>query len=275
MIDLRQLAQHAPVTLAILAIYLLVATLTNPFDPPPEALERFGACIGLRVAEGEAWRLLTYAFLHGGLLHLLCNGWFLLVIGPMLEVALGPWRYFALYVAGALGGGLAGDWANGPLVPLVGGSGALFGMLGAMLAMHVRHGRNWTDFLEDRGARSVISLIVANLALGLLIPYVSNAGHAGGLVAGFVASFCFLARGRHAPDRVSRLIQAGWLTLTASLVLWTLEPFPREDALVLAADRAPDRAAAEPFVRALERRIAAGEAADLRWALGELLRLRR
>lgn len=252
MIELGNLPRVAPVTTVVLAAYLLLAVATNPFDPPLEQLVRFGACVPMLVADYEVWRLLTHAFLHGGIVHLAFNTYALFTIGPQLEVALGPVRFALLYVAGAIAGGIAGTLWHDPISFLVGGSGALFGMLGAALSIQMRYGRTWTDFLEQQSGRSLLTMVGVNLLLGLLIPVVSNAAHIGGLLGGFVAAFCFLDRGRHAPDRTARWIQAGWLLLLASLLLWSMFPFPRVDALAWAKERASTPDAQASFDEAID-----------------------
>ncbi len=242
MIELGNLPRIAPVTTVVLAAYLLLAVATGPFEPDFDKLLQLGACMPMLVADYEVWRLLTHAFLHGGIVHLAFNTYALFAIGPQLEVALGPVRFALLYVTGAIAGGVAGSLWHSPVTHLVGGSGALFGMLGAALSIQMRYGRTWTDFLEQQSGRSLLTMVGVNLLLGLLIPVVSNAAHVGGLIGGFVATFCFLDRGRHAADRTARWIQAGWIALLASLVLWAMFPFPRMDALAWARERSRDLA---------------------------------
>ena len=118
---------------------------------------------------------------------------------------MGSLRYAILYVVAALGGGIAGMLWHSPLAPLVGGSGALFGMFGAAVAVVMREGRGQLDFLDHHGGRRLIGLIGINLVLGFLIPVVSNAGHIGGLVAGFVCTYLFLDRGRAGTDTITRV----------------------------------------------------------------------
>ena len=173
-----------------------MAFLTDPVEPTREQLLEHGAAVGIFVQGGEPWRLLTHAFLHGSLIHLAFNTFFLIQIGPMLERRMGGVKFALLYTVAAVSGGIVASLWNAPYVCLVGGSGALFGMLGAAVAINLRSGRHLLDFLDYHGPRQLLGLIAINLFLGLVIPFVSNAAHIGGLVSGFTLSFCFLERQR-------------------------------------------------------------------------------
>ena len=157
---------RTPVTFVILLAYLTLAFLTDPVSPSRETLIDHGAAVGVLVQDGESWRLLTHAFLHGGFLHLAFNGYFLFAFGPQIEQRLGSLRFTALYVVTAVGGGVAAALWNEPVVVLVGGSGALFGMFGAAIALFMREGQTHLDFLNYQGPRAVVSLVAFNLVLG-------------------------------------------------------------------------------------------------------------
>jgi rhomboid protease GluP len=218
----------APVTATVLFAYLLVALLADPLDPSLSDLVRYGALVPALAAGGEPWRMLSHAFVHGGFLHLLFNTMVLVMFGPLLEERLGSARLFLLYWLGALGGAVvATPTSQSPEVALedgpwfqatVGGSGALFGLLGAALASVMRQGRHLLEFLDYYGPRQLLLMILLNFALGLMVPVISNAAHFGGLVTGFAFVFWFVEPGRRAPDRVQRLIQAGCVAL---FVFWT------------------------------------------------------
>lgn len=211
------------------------------------------AAVGYLVQQGEPWRLLGHAFVHGGLLHVLLNAGSLVALGPPLERWLGSPRFAVLYLVGALGGGVAGVFWHGPWTPLLGGSGALFAMMGAVLALNMRGGRHLLDFLEHGGARSFLGLVLANLVLGWVIPNVSNAAHLGGLLAGFVVTFCFLHRGQLLADRASRAARIGWLLLLLSTTLYTCIPTTRPDYLwARAMDSNTDPARRRAYLAALE-----------------------
>lgn len=248
MSDRRSVLDETPVTLLVALAYVTLAVVT---DFGSGDLVAHGAAVGIRIQDGEVWRLITHAFLHGGLLHLAFNTYFLIVVGPALERSMGSLRFALLYLLSAVGGGIAGSLWHFPMVPLVGGSGALFGMLGAAVALNMRAGRHLLDFLSYQGPRQLIFLIVVNLAIGWLIPVVSNAAHIGGLVAGFVLVFCFLDVGRRKPDRTGRAIQGGWIALYAAALLYACEPVLRWDHLLTRFEAAPSQEEGRAAARAL------------------------
>lgn len=220
--------EETPCTWITAIVYGTLAVLTDLVAPTTRALIEHGAAAGLLIAD-EPWRLFTYAFLHGGLLHLGFNTYFLVLVGPQLERAIGSTRFALLYAVAAIGGAVAGTAFGSPVTPLVGGSGALFGMMGALVALMMRRGRTQLEFLSYHPARSLLTLIAANLLLGWMLPMVSNSAHIGGLISGFVLVYVFLERGRQGVDAAGRMVQAAWVGLFAAAVLWSAAPVPRWD----------------------------------------------
>ena len=215
--------EDAPVTWIILIVYLAAAAWTGLLDPTTESLVSHGAAVGLLLPD-EPWRLVSHAFLHGGLIHLAFNSMALTWVGPTLERALGGTRFALLYFITAIAGGIMGSLFQPEITPLVGGSGALFGMFGGTIALFTRMGRSQLEFLDYHGPRSILGLVAANLVIGFLLPMVSNAAHIGGLIAGFVLTYLFYARGRTGPDGLTRIIQAGWIALFLAGMLYTARP---------------------------------------------------
>jgi rhomboid protease GluP len=230
-------ADETPVTLLVALAYVTLAFLTDPFHPTLAQLVHYGALRPVDVADGQAWRLLSHAFLHGGLLHLGVNTMSLLTIGPLLERSIGPVRFAVVYVVTAIAGGVAGSWAMPPLAPLVGGSGALFGMMGALLGLLARSGRHSGDFFGNHAARALMGNIVLNLVVSFLIPNISNAAHVGGMVAGFLLVLVFLDPGRRGPTLVLQLWRAALAALFAAAVFEALMPVTRPDWLLLRWER--------------------------------------
>jgi membrane associated rhomboid family serine protease len=150
-----------------------------------------GALYGPLVAEGEWWRLITSAFLHGGLIHLAFNMLFLWWFGRRLEAYVGPARYIGIYLVSALAGA-AGALLVEPNVPTVGASGAVFGILGAGLVLE--RGKGVAIF----GGQALF-LIVVNLALSFVLSNVSVGGHIGGVIGGALAMLALEHMGRHRP----------------------------------------------------------------------------
>jgi rhomboid protease GluP len=209
-----------------------MAVVTDAMAPETAQLIRYGACRAVDVADGEPWRLLTYAFLHANLLHLGVNFYSLMVLGPLVERSIGSLRFLLLYVVGAIGGGVGGCLWHNPLAPLVGGSGALFAMLGAIVALLARGGRDPLEFTRQHAGKNVLGTIAVNLAFGLLIPVVSNAGHIGGLLAGFALTYWFL-RPPRTPERGLRATQIAVAIAFAGATFAVLWPVTRFDRLLL------------------------------------------
>ena len=145
-----------------------------------------GQIIG--VAQGQYYRLLTSAFLHAGITHILFNMFALAQIGPVLERALGRSRYLALYLLSALGGSVAAFLLAPLNQPSVGASGAIFGLFGAYYVVARRLG-------GETGP--IVILLVVNLVITFSVPNIDWRAHLGGLVTGAVlaAAFSYAPRG--------------------------------------------------------------------------------
>lgn len=248
---LRKL-DEIPVTLVTAVAYVTLFVVCKPFEAPEEfhtRLEHYGWLTGRLAAGGEPWRLLAYAFLHGSVLHLLVNLASLMSLGPMLERSLGSVRFLVLYVVSALGGGLGTCLLYHPNGSVVGGSGALFGMLGCAVAMNMRAGRHLLDFLSFEGPRQLLGMIAINLAIGFWLPFISNTGHVGGLVTGFLVTFLWLRPGPTSVEQRSwRLATAA---LFAGLLFATLQPVTRLDRLASEAEQAAEPQRQRQLLRAL------------------------
>lgn len=161
------------------AVWVLMTVLSrNPYGAGGPVLEQ-GALWGPSVAAGEWWRLVSGAFLHSGIFHLGMNMLLLWFLSQELEPALGRLRFALLYVVSLLGGSL-GVMVIDPLAPTVGASGAVFGLMGALIVLQLRARQNpWQS--------GIGGLVALNLVLTFLIPGISIGGHIGGLLAGAAA----------------------------------------------------------------------------------------
>jgi membrane associated rhomboid family serine protease len=146
-----------------------------------------GLLFGPAVADGDWWRLLTAAFLHGSLLHIGLNMLMLWWIGAPMELAIGRARFLALYLASALAGS-AGALVLTPNGFTVGASGAILGILGAPVVFERQ--RNYVL------GGSALSIVVLNLVFTFAIPNISIGGHVGGLAGGALAGLALSRFGR-------------------------------------------------------------------------------
>lgn len=152
------------------------------------SLSRWGRLLGENpfaghpgVADGEWWRIVTSAFLHGSLFHIGFNMYALWILGNSLEQGVGKLRFGLIYLAGLLGGSfavLAFDFH----VPTLGASGAVLGSAGALAAVLWSRGTSITQ-------TPLGFVLLVNLALPLLVGGISFWGHFGGIAAGFAAGW--------------------------------------------------------------------------------------
>ena len=137
----------------------------------------------------EPWRMLTAGFVHSpdSFWHILLNAYSIYIFGRVIEPMLGPARFLALYLISIFGGSAMVLWLSEPVVPVVGASGAFFGLMGAYLIMLRAIGDN---------SGLLVGLIAVNLAFGFLVPGISWQGHLGGLLAGMAVTAVY-ARTRY------------------------------------------------------------------------------
>ncbi len=163
-----------------------------------------GALVRERVLDGEWWRVITAMFLHGGAAHLIGNMVALFVVGMACEHAFGAGRTAVVY----LGSGIAGaalSMAAGP-GPSVGASGAIFGVLAAVVVVLYRHQHRF--YLRDKRIGVVLALWAGwQILTGFLSPFIDNFAHLGGLAGGAVAALLLSPRltAVHQPDAAARL----------------------------------------------------------------------
>lgn len=183
----------APVTAALIAINVAVFLWVQQKGGADGSQIPFGALSPIHVWAGEYWRVGTYMFLHAGWLHIGVNMYMAAGWATSLERALGARRFLLLYLLSGLAGGCASvisSWLFG-IHTSVGASGALFGVVGAVLALRRRQLRNFAFFVADPGIRSLLVQMGIWTALGLTVLHFDNAAHLGGLVTGFVVTWLF------------------------------------------------------------------------------------
>jgi len=159
------------------------------------------------VADGAYWRLLTVAFVHTQVLHILFNMYALAIFGPLLEQLLGRLRFVALYLTGTLAASVVIYWFTGPVQGTVGASGAIFALFGACIVLLLRRGQD---------VSSLLLLLVINLVITFAVPGISWQGHIGGLLCGLLFGAVF----GYAPRRHRNQVQAAafGLVLAAAVV---------------------------------------------------------
>lgn len=159
----------------------------------------------------EPWRMLTAGFVHdwNGPFHILLNSYAIWIFGRQLEPMLGPLRFLLLYLTSIIGGSVAVLWLSEPGIPVVGASGALFGLMGAYFIVQRSLGGNPTQ---------IFVLIAINFSMGFFVSGISWQGHLGGLVTGLAMALVW-AKNRNPKRLVSRGF--GILLIWISLVVLT------------------------------------------------------
>ncbi len=184
-------ATDALVTKVLIAanviVYLITVVQGNGLNNPGGRLFYDWILYGPLVDHGDWWRLITAAFLHASIIHIGFNMLALWWFGAPVEQYLGRARFIALYFVSGLAGS-AGALVATPQSPTVGASGAIFGILGAMLILE------WQA--TGRLGGNAMTLIVINLALSFAIANISIGGHIGGLIGGILVTLAFARWGR-------------------------------------------------------------------------------
>ena len=169
--------------------------------------------------EFEPWRMLTSAFLHsqGFILHIVLNMYMLWIFGQALEPLLGRIRFLAVYLICAIGGSvgyllLTPAYVPGvPLSGVVGASGAIFGLFGAMLLVQRHRGGD---------TRQLWILIAINGVIGFVIPQIAWQAHLGGLVTGALCAAVIVYTPRGPRQGLLQVVGLAAVVLLLIAVSW-------------------------------------------------------
>ena len=221
---------RAMVTLSLIAantiVFLLLDWEAIRGSRHALTLIQFGAYSHrLVVYDGEYWRLITHTFLHGGSLHLLLNMGVLFIVGNLLERLYGGSRFLVLYLISAIGGSLATLYFVRD-APSVGASGAIFGLMGALVALGLRHKDRLPRGRNRVFVFGLLPFIAIDILLGFIIPHINNAAHLGGLGVGFAAGLVLTpginAKRPTQPKAVQALASGltGMVLACSALAIW-------------------------------------------------------
>jgi rhomboid protease GluP len=234
-----------PVLIALNVTVFVALALAGAgiLTPQPAVHVRWGSNFGPLTADGAWWRLLTSAFVHFGLVHLALNMWVLWDAGRLAERLFDPAAFLFIYVVAAVVASLASVAWN-PWVNSAGASGAIFGVIGA-LVVYMADRSNGVPFAVMRAHRNSLLVFAAySIVFGLIATGVDNAAHLGGLAAGMLLGGLL---GRPALPQPGRRSAARWgIAVAASMLA----------ALALAAgirNMGPEYRAEQAFRDALDR----------------------
>lgn len=186
-----------------------------------------GALVGIYVLNGEWWRIFTSAFLHENFVHITFNMIALWQVGSIVEAIFGMPRMAIMYVISMIGSGLAITYFD-PQIATIGASGAIFGLFGALVAAGLRLGPRGSQMVKQ-----CLGIIVLNVLLGFVPGLnISQSGHIGGLVIGFICGVVFFVNRLPAPPEPQ--------------LAYARPIDPRRDPGVVTIDQPPDLPPAEP-----------------------------
>ena len=178
--------------------------------PGQSGLFEWGAMWGWGLAQGDWWRLVTAAFLHGSLMHIAFNMYALYLFGPQAEHILGRWRFIAAYLTVAVGSSVFVYLFEDPRTATIGASGAVFGLFGLALVFLIKTKQSVNGMLILLAINGVISLQSG----------ISWQGHLGGFITGFVLGLVFAYSPRERRTELHIGAFVGLWLLFALLTSW-------------------------------------------------------
>lgn len=194
----QRLREKTPSLWALYAVVALnvgvwlanVASGMSAFKPETADLFRWGASSASAVVrDGEWWRLVTATVLHGGVVHLALNMWALWVAGTQVARWFGNGQFLLIYWGSALAGSALSLHFSAQRAVSVGASGAVFGVLGALLAGVWQHRERVPKAVVQQLLASQGAFVAISLVQGFTRPGIDNAAHVGGLLAGAVMAW--------------------------------------------------------------------------------------
>ncbi|WP_461811603.1 rhomboid family intramembrane serine protease [Faecalimonas sp.] len=179
------------ITIGIIGINVLVFIWLSFYGMTEDAsymLKHGAMFVPFAFGNQEYYRLITSIFLHFGFPHLMNNMIMLFFLGSILEEELGSFKYLLLYFLSGVAGNILSammDLRTGKFVVSAGASGAIFGIIGALLIIIAKnHGH-----LKTLNGRGMVFMVVCSLYHGFTSTGVDNMAHIGGLVAGILLAF--------------------------------------------------------------------------------------
>jgi rhomboid protease GluP len=182
--------------------------LLSAFSPGDRALLALGAAGTYPWELGRWWTIFTAIYLHGGILHILFNVLWIRQLGPGIEEIYGPRRAVAIFTLSGAFGFVVSNWVGYPLT--IGASGAVFGLLGAIVAYGYKRGGTFGSMvLRQYGYMALMVFILSYFMHG-----VNNAAHAGGFIGGFLCGIGLSFADRRAERGVDSLLAVACIAVT-------------------------------------------------------------
>lgn len=234
--------RRALVTLALIGANVAVALAATHLavETKGSALIRWGALFRPAVENGEWWRIFSAMFLHGGIAHLGVNMLGLYILGHFCEEIFGPGRYFVVYVAGGLAGALGStlNTAQGGLS--VGASGAIMGLLGAVVVVLILRRGAWPEAWRRALLWNLVMLGALQIYIGFQIPVIDNAAHVGGTLGGAAMALLIAPGGLFGRGNLGRAVVAALALAGLGGLGWAMVAVARTP-LTATFDRMPSK----------------------------------
>ncbi|HEY4383653.1 MAG TPA: rhomboid family intramembrane serine protease [Ktedonobacteraceae bacterium] len=180
------------ITYILITVNVIVYLLSLLFP----AIQDYGMQVNGFVMEGQVWRLVTAMFLHADPLHIAVNMLSLFFIGRAVEIYFGPWRYLTIYFLAGIGGDLLFLFTSPPNAAVVGASGAIFGIFGAIGVFYVVNRRALGAYAGNAIGQWLMWLVI-NAVISFSSPDIAIYGHVGGLIIGLILAYILIPRTRH------------------------------------------------------------------------------
>jgi rhomboid protease GluP len=213
--DFARLVTIACVALYVAALLLDPSAALRPrgmldlLSPGDRALWALGMTGAVPWALGRWWTLLTAIYLHGGLLHLVFNLLWIRQLAPAVEELFGGARLVLIFTASGVAGFALSNAAG--VGTTIGASGAVFGLLGAMVA----YGRSRGGAFGMLVVRQYWQWALLLFVMGFLMAGVNNVAHAGGFAGGYLSALLLGHEDRHRASGIHRVAAAAALAVTA------------------------------------------------------------
>lgn len=178
----KPIATYALILINVI-VFILMYLLGNGSEDT-QTLINFGANYVVLTKAGEYYRIITSAFLHIGIFHLLINMYSLYIVGTQVEYFYGKVKYLIIYFFSAIMGSLFTVVLSSANTVAAGASGAIFGLLGSILYFGVKY----RGYIGNSLINQIVPVVILNLIIGFTTPGIGNAAHIGGLIGGYLIS---------------------------------------------------------------------------------------
>jgi rhomboid protease GluP len=214
--------------LCVLVWLLNIASGISPMSPRPIDLLMWGGNF-LPVTIQQPWRLMSAVFLHGGIIHLAFNMWALWDTGRLAERFYGNFQLLLIFLVSGLSGSMASLYFAASHSVSVGASGAIFGVVGSLLAAVFTKAHKLPAALVTSMRSSMLTFVGYSLFMGFVASFIDNSAHIGGLAGGFAMGMILAEKFDGDEYRHQALWRIAAAILGAALIFgaaWSMLPRP-------------------------------------------------